>query len=79
MVGSRTATAVVGVVGSLLVTGALYYYTGQLLVFLAVPFVPFLFRGRGRERPPVRECPVCGFQTRNEEYDYCPRDGHRLD
>jgi hypothetical protein len=49
-----------------------------VLFFLFVPFVPFLFRG-ARERPPVRECPVCGFRTRDPEYDYCPRDGHRLE
>jgi hypothetical protein len=79
MLSARTATAGIGLLASLLVSVALWWYFDTLLVFLFLPFVPFLFRGRGRERPPVRECPVCGFQTRNEEYDYCPRDGHRLD
>ena len=77
MVGSRTATAVVGVVGSLLVTGALYYYTGQLLVFLAVPFVPFLFRRRG-DSSELRTCPVCGYTT-EADHAYCPHDGTELE
>jgi len=34
MVGSRTATAAVGLVGSLLLTTALWWYFDTLLVFL---------------------------------------------
>jgi hypothetical protein len=79
MFSARTATAVTGLLASLVITVALWWYFETMLVFLFLPFVPFLLRGRGREQPPVRECPVCEFQTRNEEYDYCPRDGHRLD
>jgi hypothetical protein len=78
MVGARTLTAVVGIAVSLAVSVAVWYYFDSLLLFLFVPFVPFLFRGRG-ERPPVRECPVCGFRTRDPEVDYCPRDGTRLE
>lgn len=26
----------------------------------------------------VQECPHCGFQGTNDAYDYCPRDGSRL-
>jgi hypothetical protein len=78
MVGSRTVTAVVGVGVSLAVSVAVWYYFDSLLLFLFVPFVPFLFRG-GDDRPPVRECPVCGFRTRNPEFDHCPRDGTRLE
>ena len=77
MVSSRTATAVAGLLLSLAVSLVLWWQFDTFLFFLVVPFVPFLFRSQ--ERPPVRECPVCGFRTRNEEYDYCPRDGHRLD
>jgi hypothetical protein len=77
MVSSRTATAVVGLVASLAVSVLLWYYFNTVLFFLVVPFVPFRFRNG--EQPPVKECPVCDFRTRSEEYDYCPRDGHKLD
>ncbi|MFC6864149.1 hypothetical protein ACFQGE_11860 [Halomicroarcula sp. GCM10025817] len=80
MAGSRTLTALVGLGVSLAVTVALWWYFDTLLVFLLVPFVPFLFRGMGREEtPPVRECPRCGFRSTVEDHDYCPRDGSRLE
>ena len=81
MVGSRTLTALLGVVASLAISIVLYLYTGWLLFFLFVPFVPFLFRAGGSrpvERPPVKECPRCGFRTRDPEFEHCPRDGDRL-
>lgn len=79
MVGSRTLTAVAGLVGSLVVTGLLWWYFDTLAVFLFLPFVPFLFRGRREQRPPEpRTCPTCGYQTQNETHDYCPRDGTKL-
>ena len=86
MVGARTATAVVGIVGSLALSVVLYLYTGSLLFFLFVPFVPFLFRGswrdgsgeRAESTPRILECPQCGFRTTDPEYEYCPRDGRRL-
>lgn len=76
-----TATAVVGIVGSLLVSAALWWYFGTAVFFLFVPFVPFLFRriDRGGVEEDVRECPVCGFRTTNDSYEYCPRDGTRLE
>jgi hypothetical protein len=81
MVGSRTLTALVGLLGSLAVSAALYWYTGSVLFFLFVPFVPFLFGSGGltdeSERQPKR-CDRCGFETTEESYDYCPRDGSRL-
>lgn len=78
MVGSRTATAAVGLVGSLLVSVAAWYYFDTLIAFLFLPFVPLLWR-RGGDTPPVRECPRCGFSTRDPGFDYCPRDGSPLD
>jgi len=85
MVGSRTATAAIGLLASLALSVALWWYFDTLAVFLFVPFVPFLLRRSGSDPDPhpeldpeIRECPVCGFRTRNEEYDYCPRDGRRL-
>ena len=78
MVSARTATAVTGLLASLAVTLLLWWYFDSLFVFLFLPLVPFLFRDRAAESS-VRECPACGFRTRAEEYDYCPRDGHRLE
>jgi len=78
MVGSRTATAVAGLVVSLLVSAAAWYYFDTLFAFLLLPFVPLLWR-RGRDTPPVRECPACGFSTRDPGFDYCPRDRTPLD
>jgi len=81
---SRTATALVGIFASLAVSVLAWWFLETLLFFLFVPFVPFLFR-RSREQPPVheepsvRECPRCGFRTRDEAYEYCPRDGTRLE
>lgn len=80
MVGSRTVTAAVGLLLSLFVTVALWWYFDTLLVFLLVPFVPILFRGFGDDSPTiVQECPHCGFQATTDAYDYCPRDGSPLE
>lgn len=88
MVSSRTTTALVGILLSLALSAALWYYFDSLLFFLFVPFVPFLLRGsRGRSvdvaesRPGLEaaECPTCGYRTADPEHDYCPRDGTRLE
>ncbi|MFB6309360.1 MAG: hypothetical protein ABEH35_08530 [Haloarculaceae archaeon] len=80
MARSRTVTAVVGLVASLLVSVVLWWQFDTLAVFLFVPFVPFLLRGREEEQADaVRECPDCGFRTRDDAYEYCPRDGSRLE
>ncbi|QLC32707.1 hypothetical protein EFA46_000270 [Halarchaeum sp. CBA1220] len=78
---SRHATALVGLLASLAVSVAIYYYTGWVLFFLLVPFVPLLFRGRDEEREPLprRTCPECGYATSDPEVRYCPRDGTELD
>jgi len=78
MVGSRTVTAAAGLLASLLVGAVAWYYFDTLVAFLFLPFVPLLWR-RGGETPPVRECPTCGFRTRDPGFDYCPRDGSPLD
>jgi hypothetical protein len=77
MLAARSATALVGLLGSLAVSLVLWFAYDVPAFLVVVPFVPFLF-GR-RERPPVRECPACGFQTREGDYEYCPRDGRRLE
>ncbi|WP_135304238.1 hypothetical protein [Haloarcula amylovorans] len=81
MVGSRTATALVGLLVSLFVTAALWWYFDSLFVFLFLPFVPFLFRGLSEDESDrrVKQCPQCGFQTEAAEFGYCPRDGTRLE
>jgi len=76
-VRSRTVTAVVGLLGSVLVSLAAWQYFGSPVFFLFVPFVPFLFRSR--EEHSVRTCPSCGFSTRDPEVRFCPRDGTRLE
>lgn len=77
MVGSRTVTVLVGLAVSIAVSVIAWVYFDTLLVFLIVPFVPFLLPGRS-DRPPERRCPVCGFSTRNPEFEHCPRDGTAL-
>lgn len=80
MVSTRTLTAAVGVVASLAISAAAWYYFNSLVLFLFVPFVPFLFRRtRNKTAPEERVCPVCDFRTRNPEYGHCPRDGTRLE
>ncbi len=115
MVSSRTATALVGLAVSLAVSALAWYYLNTFLLFLFVPFVPFLFSGRGDgAEPGVRTCPRCvrpakpasqsvaaiarelrslgpfarrnrakkpprGFRTRDASFEYCPRDGTRLE
>ena len=84
MAGSRTLTALAGLLVSLAVSVAVYVYTGSLLLFLVVPFVPFLFSSSLRdaagtqEKHPIKRCPSCEFRARDPEFDYCPRDGRRL-
>ncbi|MEF8838213.1 MAG: hypothetical protein V5A18_01765, partial [Haloarculaceae archaeon] len=56
---------------------SLWYVVWSPAVLLFVPFVPFLFRRDGE--PDRRHCPACGFETTDESYEYCPRDGRRLD
>lgn len=82
MVSSRAVTAVVGVVASLLISAAAWYYYETFLLFLFVPFVPVLLRlrsGSGSTGTSARECPVCGFRTADLAFEYCPRDGTRLE
>lgn len=83
MVGSRGRTALLGLLASLGLSILLWQYFGSPVFFLFVPFVPFLFRrGDTRvdegNRPPVRACEECGFQTRDTQFEFCPRDGNRL-
>jgi hypothetical protein len=76
---SRLLTALVGLALSLVISVAVYVYLDSLLLFLFVPFVPFLFRGGDDDEPPVRECPACGYRTRAADHEFCPRDGSRLE
>jgi hypothetical protein len=84
MVGSRTLTALAGLALSFLVSVVLWWQFDTLAFFLFVPFVPFLFR-RGarsdpdRDDPKIRTCPVCRFETTDDAYEFCPRDGTRLE
>lgn len=79
MVSSRTATAVVGLAASVLVSVAAWVYYDTVLLFLLVPFVPLLFRRREGDAPPVKRCPECAFETREPSFSHCPRDGASLE
>jgi hypothetical protein len=81
IVKARTATAVVGILGSLLLSIVLWWSFDTFVFFLFVPFVPFLFRRSRGVRPEqrVHECPKCGFRTTEDSFEYCPRDGTRLE
>lgn len=75
---SRALTGLLGLLLGLAVSVAAWIYFDTLLLFLFLPLVPFLWRRR--EAPPeTRSCPVCGFDTREQSFDYCPRDGTRLE
>lgn len=78
MVSSRMATLLVGLGLSVAISVAAWWYFNTLLVFLFVPFVPFLFRDR-TDTPPVKTCPDCGFTTRDPSVNFCPRDGTALE
>ncbi|MDL5362932.1 hypothetical protein [Halalkalicoccus sp. NIPERK01] len=71
---SRWLTALGGLLASLAISVLAWVYFDTLLVFLLIPFVPFLFR----RSPPTKRCPRCGFETTSEGFEYCPRDGTRL-
>ena len=83
MVSARTVTALAGLTVGLLVSAAAWYVFETFLLFLFLPFVPFLL-GRGRadrsasDARSIRRCPRCEFRTVEPEYEYCPRDGARL-
>lgn len=80
---SRLGTALIGLSVGLAVSLAAWVYFDTFLLFLFLPFVPFFFRRGGRATAPAadrsrRRCPQCGFETREPEFEYCPRDGTRL-
>ena len=77
---SRLLTGLVGLLLSVAISVAAWVYFDTLLLFLFLPLVPFLFRRRGGDAPSeARTCPVCGFETRDPAFEYCPRDGTRLE
>lgn len=73
---ARWLTALVGLLASLAISVLAWQYFDTVLFFLLIPFVPFLFRGRSS---PTKRCPRCGFETTSEGFEYCPRDGSRLE
>jgi hypothetical protein len=68
---------VAGLVVSVAVSVVAWVYFDLPVFLVVLPLVPFLLRSTDRQ--PVRECPRCGFRTRDENYEYCPRDGERLE
>ena len=78
---SRTATAIAGLLVSLVVSVGAWYYFDTLLVFFFLPFVPILFRRRaertrtaGRDRTTARDGAAARDPPPVEE---CPRCGFR--
>jgi hypothetical protein len=66
-------TALVLLSGSLAMTALLWYLEFPFFfLFLLIPVVPFLRRGRQ-----VRRCPVCGWETTGRER-ICPFDATPL-
>jgi len=77
---SRTTMAIAGLVLSLLISVAAWQVFDFPFFFLFIPFVPFLFRrGTSSTTPERRRCPECGFTTRDPNFEFCPRDGTRLE
>lgn len=78
---SRYVTALVGLLLSVVVSVAAWVLFDTLLLFLLIPFIPWLVwrRSGGVSTPPVRHCSTCGFSTRQPDFAYCPRDGSRLE
>lgn len=77
---SRYVVAIVGLLASVLVSVIAWVAFDTIVLFLLIPFVPLVWwRVDGSESRPVRRCPQCGFSTTTPGYDYCPRDGTRLE
>ncbi|WP_435333428.1 hypothetical protein [Haloarchaeobius sp. TZWWS8] len=75
---SRKTLLALGLLLSVAITVVLWVVFDTLAVFLFLPLVPFVL-GRGGDGAPVRRCPVCGFETADDGFEYCPRDGERLE
>ncbi len=81
MVSSRIVTAIAGLGISVLISVVAWLVFDTLLLFLFVPFVPLLLRGAGSASPDreARQCPTCGFKSADPAFEFCPRDGTRLE
>ena len=77
MAAGRWLTALLGLAASAAISVLAWAYFDTFLLFLLIPFVPFLFgRRSGRE---TKRCPECGFETDRSGFEHCPRDGTRLE
>lgn len=80
MVDTRLVTAALGLAAGLAISVVAWVLWETLLLFLFLPFIPlFAFRGGTGTETATSQCPVCGYRTRDPEFEYCPRDGHRLE
>lgn len=77
---SRYASATIGLLASIAISVLAWILYDTILLFLLIPFVPWLFWRRSSGSPSHRHkrCPRCGFTTADPDFDYCPRDGERL-
>lgn len=74
---TRWLTAFLGIAASVAISVYAWLSFDTLLLFLLIPFVPLLLRRRSR--PETKRRSRCGFETEREGFDYCPRDGSRLE
>lgn len=75
---SRTIIALLGLTVSVILTIGIWVFLDAAILLLFLPFIPLL-GWRYRERGQQKSCSVCGFETREPDVLYCPRDGTRLE
>jgi len=57
-----------------------WWFFDSLWFFLAIPVLPALFwrADHHDQRPGVRQCPWCGFETCDPAIHKCPKHGRAL-
>lgn len=51
---------------------------GGLFLLLPLVFPPLRLGKRVTDRPEAKRCMKCGFESREPDVEFCPRDGTRL-
>jgi hypothetical protein len=64
-------------IGSVVITIVAVLVFRIYFLFLFLPILPFLFRGKGGVRE-VKRCTSCDWYTNEMRYNYCPCDGTPL-
>lgn len=74
---SRRGLLLGALIGSVVVTIVAVLVFRVYFLFLFLPILPFLFRGKGGVRE-VKRCTSCDWHTDEMHYNYCPYDGTPL-